>query len=400
MTLAPMMPLQVTAYTATTALGRGNAAAWQALRERRSGLRPSTFPDAVLATYTGRVDGLEALPLPGERAAFDCRNNRLAALALAQDGFAAAVGRAAGRHGAGRVGVFLGTSTSGILETEAAYRARPSPADPLPGNLPFATTHALSSVAACVQAALGLAGPALVISTACSSSAKVFASAWRAMAAGLCDAAVVGGVDTLCLTTLHGFHSLELVSPRPCRPWDAARDGLSIGEAGGFALLERPEGGPQGNLLVGYGESSDAHHMTAPHPQGHGALQAMGDALHRAGLAPEAVDYVNLHGTATPSNDAAEDRAVVQLFGTRVPCSSTKGWTGHTLGAAGIVEAVLTLICMEQGLRPGTLNLEVPDSRLQANVLRDHAWAPIRVAMSNSFGFGGNNCSLLFARVA
>jgi 3-oxoacyl-[acyl-carrier-protein] synthase-1 len=393
-----MAPLDITAYTVTCALGHGSEAAWRALSQGRTGLRANDFPGCRLPTWIGRVDGLEHLPLTDGLAPFDCRNNRLAALALGQDGFLDAARRAVARYGKGRVGVFLGTSTSGILETEAAYAGRPDETAPLPAGLRLAHTHGLFSCVALVQALLGADGPALTLSTACSSSAKVFASAQRAIAAGWCDAAVVGGVDTLCLTTLHGFHSLALVSARPCRPWDAARDGISIGEAGGFALLERPGAAPARVHLLGYGESSDAYHMTAPHPAGLGARLAMAHALARAGLAPAAVDYLNLHGTATPSNDAAEDAAVVQLFGAGLPCSSTKGWTGHTLGAAGIVEAVLTMLCIERGLMPATLNLQRRDPALQAGVLEHNRRAEIHVAMSNSFGFGGSNCSLLFGR--
>lgn len=396
MTPAPMAPLDITAYTVTCALGQGREAAWRALVEGRTGLRPNDLPDCCLPTWIGRVEGLEDLPLGGELAPFDCRNNRLAALALGQDGFLEAARGAVARHGAERVGVFLGTSTSGIRETEAAYASRPDETAALPPGMCLARTHGLFSSVALVQTLVGAAGPALTLSTACSSSAKVFASAQRAMAAGLCDAAVVGGVDTLCLTTLHGFHSLELVSAQPCRPWDAERDGISIGEAGGFALLERPGAAAARVCLLGHGESCDAHHMTAPHPAGLGALKAMEDALARAGLAPAAVAYLNLHGTATPTNDAAEDAAVVSLFGAKLPCSATKGWTGHTLGAAGIVEAVLTLLCIERGFMPGTLNLRRRDPALRAGVLEQSRHAAIGVAMSNSFGFGGNNCSLLF----
>jgi 3-oxoacyl-[acyl-carrier-protein] synthase-1 len=394
----PMQPLAIAAYTATSALGRGNAMAWDALVSHRSGLRPNDFADAALPTWIGRVDGLEAAPLQGRLAPFDCRNNRLAVLALHQDGFADAARRAVERYGGDRIGVFLGTSTSGIRETETAYLSRAHESDPLPADLNLPQTHGLFSVVRVVQTVLDVSGPALTISTACSSSAKVFASAQRAIRAGLCDAAIVGGVDTLCLTTLHGFHALNLVSAAPCRPWDAARDGINIGEAGGFALLERRREGSAPLALLGYGESSDAHHMTAPHPQGLGALKAMTDALDRAGLAPRQVEYLNLHGTATPTNDAAEDQAVTQLFGPQLPCSSTKGWTGHTLGAAGIVEAVLTLLCVERGMMPATLNLRVRDPALHAGVLEESKAAAVRVAMSNSFGFGGNNCSLLFGR--
>jgi 3-oxoacyl-[acyl-carrier-protein] synthase-1 len=238
----------------------------------------------------------------------------------------------------------------------------------------------------------------MAISTACSSSAKAFASAWRQMRAGFCDAAVVGGVDSLCLTTLHGFSALGLASTQPCRPWDVDRDGLNVGEAAGFALLEWAEPGDDRVLLLGYGESSDAYHMTAAHPEGAGAALAMQQALARADVTPDRVDYVNLHGTATPLNDAAEDRAMLRVFGPDTPCSSTKGWTGHTLGAAGITEAVFVYLCLECGLIPGTLNTRRRDPRLGAGIVLENREQPLRLALSNSFGFGGTNCSLLFGQ--
>ena len=186
----------------------------------------------------------------------------------------------------------------------------------------------------------------------------------------------------------------SLVSDEPCRPFDAQRKGMSIGEAAGFALLEKTGNGP---ALAGYGESSDAHHMSTPHPEGDGALAAMRQALERAGLEPGAIDYVNAHGTATPSNDRAEDRALMRLFAGRVPVSSTKGWTGHTLGAAGIVEAVVCLLALEHGLIPGTLNSSVPAAGIESQVVLSNRSARVRHALSNSFGFGGSNCSLVFA---
>ncbi|MGH8441289.1 MAG: beta-ketoacyl synthase N-terminal-like domain-containing protein, partial [Nevskiaceae bacterium] len=233
---------------------------------------------------------------------------------------------------------------------------------------------------------------------ACSSSAKVFASASRAMRAGLCDAAVVGGVDSLCLTTLYGFNALQLVSADICRPADAQRNGISIGEAAGFAILE--PGAADGVALLGYGESSDAHHMSAPHPQGEGAAAAMRGALRSAGLQPQQVDYINLHGTATPANDAAEDQAVHAVFGDAVPCSSTKGWTGHTLGAAAITEAVIALLCVEHGLMPRSLNTRQRDPALRSGILLQQRQARVDRVLSNSFGFGGSNCSLLLGRPA
>jgi 3-oxoacyl-[acyl-carrier-protein] synthase-1 len=218
--------------------------------------------------------------------------------------------------------------------------------------------------------------------------------------AGLIDAAVVGGVDSLCLTTLYGFNSLGLVSEQACRPYDAQRNGLSIGEASAFALLERaPEHLDAGAvLLLGIGESSDAYHMSSPHPDGLGACMAMQDALKMAGLKPAEIDYINLHGTATPSNDAAEGKAVAAVFGPATPCSSTKGATGHTLGAAGGVEAVICALALQHGLLPAGLNTRQLDPTLDLDYLLDNREQTVTRVLSNSFGFGGTNCSLIFGR--
>lgn len=383
-----MRPLAVTAYTATSALGRGVPAMLDALRRGAGGLRPNDFDRAELRAWIGRVAGLEDEPVTGALAEFDCRNNRLAQLGLKQDGFSDAVSRARAKHGPKRVAVLLGTSTSGILQTELAYRSNDLQ------NLRYRYAQNLYSMTDFVRRSLALEGPAMTISTACSSSAKVFAAAARYIEAGVVDAAVVGGVDSLCLTTLHGFTSLQLVSDEPCRPFDAARKGMSIGEAAGFSLLEKNQ--PR-IALVGYGESSDAYHMSTPQPEGEGALAAMRQALARAGLEPAAIDYVNAHGTATPANDRAEDRALARLFGARVPVSSTKGFTGHTLGAAGIVEAIVCFLALEHGLIPATLNSSAIEPGLESQIVLQNRSSRLRRALSNSFGFGGSNCSLVFA---
>jgi 3-oxoacyl-[acyl-carrier-protein] synthase-1 len=255
------------------------------------------------------------------------------------------------------------------------------------------------SVADFVRHYADLRGPAHVLSTACSSSAKVFGVAQRMIDCGLIDAALVGGVDSLCLTTLYGFNSLQLESSRPCMPFDAERDGISIGEGAAFILLERAdEAQSQDILLSGVGESSDAHHMSSPHPQGLGARLAMQAALDMADLQPQAIGYINLHGTATPSNDAAEDPAVTSMFGADTPCSSTKGHTGHTLGAAGGVEAVICALALRHGFLPGGVGTRSLDPRLHCNYLLANQERAISHALSNSFGFGGSNCSLLFTR--
>jgi 3-oxoacyl-[acyl-carrier-protein] synthase-1 len=391
-------PLWVSHFTATSAVGQGLAQTQEALRKGRGGLAPCAFDTVDLATFIGEVPGVDAVRLPVELAAFDCRNNRLAYLGLMQDGFADAVAHAARKHGAHRVGVFLGTSTSGIHQTELAYRRRDPASGALPADFAYATTHNTFSLADFARHGLQLTGPAVVVSCACSSSAKVFASAQRMMAAGLIDAAVVGGVDSLCLTTLYGFSSLGLTSSQPCRPFDAARDGISVGEAAAFALLERAPAGLRDDavLLLGVGESSDAHHMSSPHPDGLGARMAMQAALKAAGLEPRDIDYINLHGTATPGNDAAETKAVDAVFGAGTACSSTKGATGHTLGAAGALEAVICALALQGGFMPAGLNTRRLDPQLPLNYLLENREHRVRRVLSNSFGFGGTNCSLVF----
>jgi 3-oxoacyl-[acyl-carrier-protein] synthase-1 len=391
-----MTPLPITDATLTTALGAGLQAHLEALQAKRCALQPCAFEDVDLPGWIGRVDGLDEVVLPESLRAYDCRNNRLAWLALQQDGFLAAVQAARARWGAHRVAVLLGTSTSGILETEHAFAHRDA-GGALPPDFSYAHTHSTASLARFVADALALAGPAWVVSTACSSSAKVFGDAARLIEAGWVDAAVVGGVDSLCLTTLYGFHSLQLFAEDICRPWDAHRGGVSLGEGAAFALLQREAaaGEPALGRLLGVGESSDAHHMSAPHPEGALAAAAMRQALDAAGLTPAQIDYVNLHGTGTPSNDAAEDRAVQSVFGREVPCSSTKGATGHTLGAAGGVEAVISLLALRHGLMPGGLNVRERDPALGIHYLQANRLQPLHHVLSNSFGFGGSNASLV-----
>jgi 3-oxoacyl-[acyl-carrier-protein] synthase-1 len=396
-----VQPLAISHYSVVNCLGAGSRAVADAIRDRRSGLTPCDFETVALDTYIGRVPGLEEARVRPDLGAYDCRNNRLAQLGLELDGFAGAVAEARDRYGPGRVGVFVGTSTSGILEAELAYRRRDPRSGALPPGFHYAETQNTFSLADFVRRYLALEGPACVVSSACSSTAKVFGNAARMIATGVCDAAVVGGVDTLCLTTLYGFHSLELTSRGPCRPFDAERDGISIGEGAGFALLERmPAATGAAVALLGIGESSDAYHMSTPHPEGLGAKLAMERALVSAGLGPSDIDYVNLHGTGTRTNDAAEDRAVSDLFDAVTPCSSTKGATGHLLGAAGITEAIICILAIGRDLMPGSANTRSVDPALKSNYLVANREARVRRALSNSFGFGGSNCSLVLGAAA
>nr|WP_293247101.1 beta-ketoacyl-ACP synthase [Panacagrimonas sp.] len=390
-----MKPIPVSHYTLTSALGRGRAAQLQALLDERGGLTDRPFRHCELATWTGQVDGL-AVPVAADHRAWDCRANRLASAALQQDGFVEAVAALRRRYGARRIGLFVGTSAGGVEVSEAAYRARDRSVDARlepPFDARVANTY---TPAGYLRQRLELEGICIAISTACTSAAKVFASAARAIECGWCDAAVVAGVEALCMSTLYGFNSLQLLSRNPCRPADPARDGLSIGEAAGFAILDPRADAPL--ALLGYGESSDAHHMSAPDPAGRGARLAIDGALSRAGLTADRIEYINLHGTATQANDRAEDAVVVSCFGTGTPCSSTKGWTGHTLGAAGIVEAVLSLICIEDGLLPRSLNTTQKDPALSADIVMRTRRAPLRHVLSNSFGFGGSNVCLVLGR--
>jgi 3-oxoacyl-[acyl-carrier-protein] synthase-1 len=390
-------------FSVVSCLGVGLAETVSALRSGRSGLRPCDFETVSIPTYIGAVEGADDEALSGPLADYDCRNNRLAALALAQDGFTDAVRDARRRYGADRIGVFTGTSTSGILETEIAFRHRDSETGLLPADFRYRERQNTYSVADFTQKALGLEGPAVAVSAACASTALAFGNAARMIELGLCDAAIVGGADSLCLTTLYGFHSLQLTSQQPCRPFDTARDGISIGEAAGFALLERDGGISRGEAAIhflGYGESSDAYHMSSPHPEGRGARRAMEKALGSAGLTPADIDYVNLHGTATKVGDAAEDAAITTVFGTATPCGSTKGMTGHTLGACGIVEATIAALCLRHGFIPPSPTTHAIDLKTRCNYLRDGDVRPLNRVMSNSFGFGGSNCSLVFGRAS
>lgn len=391
-----MQPLVISRYSIVNSLGAGSEAVLRALREKRSGLAPCDFETARLETYVGTVAGLDDFRVRADFGVFDCRNNRLAQLCLQQDGFDKAVAAARDKYGAGRIGLYLGTSTSGLHSTELAYRRRDPKTGALPAEYHYAETQNAYSLGDFTRRYLGLAGPGFVVSTACSSSAKVFGNAARTIAAGVCDAAVVGGADSLCLMTLYGFRSLGLTSPGPCRPFDVDRDGISVGEGAGFALLEKTDRAETGSvLLLGVGESSDAYHMSTPHPEGLGARMAMQRSLDSAGLRPGDIDYINLHGTATKTNDASEDKAVVEVFGSSTPCSSSKGATGHLLGAAGITEAIISMLAIERGLMPGSANTRNVDPELKSRYLIENQNARVRRVLTNSFGFGGSNCSLV-----
>lgn len=399
-----MMRLEIAFHTATSALGPGLDALRQAIGNRATGLRPNDLENCDLDTWIGRVPGIEDTILPDALHRLDSRNNRLAWLGLQQDDFIEKLKSVRDQFGADRVGVIIGTSTSSIENTERAYRSlSPDGAFPSDNNEP--RVHNMHSTGLFLTEATGLTGPSITISTACSSSAKVFATAHRWISQGLIDAALVGGVDSLCQNTLYGFNSLQLVSEDLCRPFDRRRNGINLGEAAAYSIVTRADDKPgPGIRLLGFGESSDAHHMSHPHPEGKGAILAMNDALKSAGLTPADVDYINLHGTGTQANDGIEAIAVNTVMGRArqsgnagpVPASSTKGWTGHTLGAAGMLESVVVVESMLTQTIPGTINCEQPDDALTYPIITRNQPGEIRYALSNSFGFGGSNATLAF----
>ena len=345
----------------------------------------------------GRVDAAlpaaDRLPLR-ERS----RNNQLALAALGQ--IKPAVDAAIERFGPDRIGIVIGTSTSGIAEGELALRHYAG-TGALPEPFHYGQVE-LGSPAAMLAATLGVTGPAYVHSSACASSAKALTSAARLMLMGACDAVLAGGVDTLCAFTVAGFTALESVSEKRCNPLSRNRDGINIGEGAALFLMSRA---PATVALRGWGESSDGYHMSAPDPAGVGARLAMERALLRAGSAATQVDYINLHGTATVQNDAMEARVVHALFGDRVSVSSTKPFTGHTLGAAGAIEAGLCWLAMQDdnpaGKLPPHLWDGVADPALPTlNVAEPGAslGRPLRWVLSNSFAFGGANATLVLGR--
>ena len=358
-----------------------------------SGVKTTDFFSADRPLALGRVEA--AVPsLAHVALEFRSRNNALLSLALAQ--LRPAVDAAISRFGPDRVGVVLGTSTSGIGEAELAIDAQVKGGAFTDGY--HYTQQELASPARFLAATLGTRGPTSVISTACSSSAKALASAARWLDAGLVDVVIAGGADSLCRFTIAGFSALESVSAARCNPMSRNRNGINIGEAAAIFLVTCDEGPVR---LAGWGETSDAHHLSSPEPTGKGAAEAMRLALGRAQLQASEVGYLNLHGTATPQNDAMESRAVQTVLGLGVPASSTKPLTGHTLGAAGALEAALVWLTLtdEAGRLPphwfdGERDPELPELRLVEPGQR----AQIRAALSNSFAFGGSNATLALVR--
>ncbi|WP_454766329.1 beta-ketoacyl-ACP synthase [Cupriavidus campinensis] len=392
------MTIYLNAMNVICALGSGNdavrAALWRTDGPAGGEVTDRYTPGTPLHLGTVR-EPIAAADLPeGIAPALVSRNNAMLDRTL--DALRPAVAAAIARVGPARVAIVLGTSTSGISDGELAVRARAAS-----GAWPPAFHYGqqeLGSPAQYLALALGTAGPAYTISTACSSSAKAMAAAGRLLEHGLADVAIAGGVDTLCAFTIAGFRSLDSVSAERCNPLSAHRHGINLGEGAALFLISR-EAGPV--RLAGWGETSDAHHMSAPDPAGVGARTAMQQAMARAGVQPADIDYLNLHGTATEQNDAMESRAVADLLGHDVLVSSTKPQTGHTLGAAGAVEAALMFLTLTDNPRgrlpahwwDGAADPSLPP--LQVVGADESLGRAPRYVMSNSFAFGGSNSVLV-----
>ena len=345
----------------------------------------------------GRVSG-DLSEFPIKNPLEQSRNNQLLLAALKP--ISNEVERLIEKYGKRRIGLILGTSTSGTLEAECAMDRHLKEND-FPNGYDFRVQE-MGDPSRFLANYLSLTGPAYTVSTACSSSGKVFASARNLIRSGVCDAVIVGGADSLCRLTVHGFSALESVSDEHCQPFSANRDGINLGEGAALFTLTADQGDIK---LLGVGESSDAWHISAPHPEGRGAKKAMLAALEDACLNPDDIGYLNLHGTATPLNDAMESQAVSQVFATPVSCSSTKTMTGHTLGAAGAVEAGLTWLLLselnsQRQLPPhicdNTSDKDIPELNLVDPKAPIHLNPP-RI-MSNSFAFGGSNVSIILGK--
>jgi 3-oxoacyl-[acyl-carrier-protein] synthase-1 len=335
--------------------------------------------------------GVAAPALPAALASYDSPTARLAAAAL--DEIRAPLHRALARHGAERVALVVGTTTAGLARTEEAH-AHLVRTGALPASYDVQRQHSFGGLLDLLRELTRIRGAAYVVSTACSASAKAFGSAQRLLRTGVADAVLVGGVDALAQTTLRGFHALEILSPEPCKPFSRLRRGINLGEGAAWLLLEREADGPA--CLLGVGESSDAHHMSAPHPEGAGALAAMSSALEQGGTSAHEIDYVNAHSPGTKLNDLSEALAVATLLGADAPVASTKGYTGHLLGAGGATEAVFSIVAIEQGWIPESLGADPADDTLGISIQTSRVERPCRRVLSNSFAFGGSNVSLLF----
>ncbi|EEX94542.1 3-oxoacyl-[acyl-carrier-protein] synthase FabV inferred for ABFAE pathway [Vibrio orientalis CIP 102891 = ATCC 33934] len=340
------------------------------------------------ATVVGQVS--KSLPaIPTHLSKFNTRNNQLALSALLQ--IEESVQQAIEQFGHSRIAVVIGTSTSGISDGEVAYQQKIK-SDEFPSDYHYRKQE-LGNTSEFIAQYFDLSGPCYAVSTACSSSGRVFITAQRLLRSGIVDAVIVGGVDTLCRLTLNGFHGLEALSQTLCQPFSANRNGINIGESAALMLLSNE---PSTVALLGAGDSSDAHHISAPHPEGNGAEVAMQKALTDASLTADDIGYINAHGTATPLNDSMESKAIYRLFGSKVPVSSTKPLTGHTLGAASATEAAIAWHILKHDLELPIQHCQDKADDIEVSLVEAPTKLAGKAILSNSFAFGGNNISLIF----
>lgn len=361
------------------------------LRNGITGLQPTDSRDPV-TTFRGVVE--TPLPnLPGSLSRHETRATRMTALLFEE--IRPHVEAALERWGPSRIGVFLGSCNAGTAGTEDALQYHLN-GSPLPTGFDFHNQHHFYGMLHVLRSLSGCSGPGSVISTACSASGKVFATAQRLLNAYVIDAAIVGGIDTLCHLTLNGFNGLGLIAEQMCQPFGQDRAGLNLGEGGALMLLERS--GESATALVSIGESSDAHHMTAPSPGGAGAVTAIRTALSRANLSADEIGFIQAHGTSTRANDAAESAAILEVFSPQTPVVATKSYTGHLLGACGGLEAAFTSMSLGEGWLPDSLLKGEVDIKTPVNLTRRFQEFSGKYAISNSFGFGGSNVSLILER--
>lgn len=381
----------ITASSILSPLGCGVESHRHHFRNGITGLQP-TDSGSPVSTFLGVVE--TPLPdLPPSLTRHQTRATRMAALLFEE--IRPQVKAALDRWGPSRIGVFLGSCNAGTAGTENALQCHLG-GKPFPANFDFHNQHHFYGILHVVRSLSGCTGPGSVISTACSSSAKVFATAQRLLNANVIDAAIVGGIDTLCFLTLNGFNGLGLIAKQMCQPFGQDRDGLNLGEGGALMLLERS--GEAATSLIAVGESSDAHHMTSPSPGGAGAIAAIKAALLRANLRADDIGFIQAHGTSTRSNDAAEGAAILDVFSTQTTVVATKSYTGHLLGACGGIEAAFTSLSLEEGWLPDSLLKGEVDPKAPVHLTRHFQDFSGTYAVSNSFGFGGSNISLVLGR--
>jgi 3-oxoacyl-[acyl-carrier-protein] synthase-1 len=395
-----MRPLAITAMSLVNAMGSRTEEVLDALFAGRSGLLSSAAEGLPLSvpfpTFVGAVPG-ELAALPTRFARYDTRLARIGWKALEE--IRGDVEGAITRWGKHRVAVLIGTSTGGLDATEVAYRAW-GETGAVPASFDLRHQHDFNALGELIAESLGVEGPVYVVSTACSSSAKVHASAARLMDLGLIDAALVGGIDSLCRMTLHGFRGLGILSETRCKPFAADRSGINIGEGAGLMLVERVTDATSARaraFVLGAGESSDAYNMSSPEPSGRGAKEAMQRALESGNLRADQVDLVIAHGTATQQNDMAEALAIEGVLGLSTPVISTKAYTGHQLGAAGATSAAFAAAMVARDAIPPSLGAEPMDASLRVRVLGEGGQGASRVVLANAFAFGGSNVCLAIA---